>query len=99
MSIFDTNVVFAAGCRACARSSVFRPPVVWVNEEEIAAEKRNMENQNVPFGIPVWHTCDVIENVRVLENDLRPAAVVAIERESGPDVVYPPHFTSPFLPG
>ena len=42
---------------------------------------------------------DVIENVRVLENDLRPAAVVAIERESGPDVVYPPHFTSPFLPG
>ena len=32
---------------------------------------------------------DVIENARVLDNDLRPAAAVAIKRSSGWEVVYP----------
>jgi hypothetical protein len=41
---------------------------------------------------------DVVENVRVLDNDLRPAAVVAVEREGGQEVVYPPEFAGPFLP-
>lgn len=46
-------------------------------------------------------TCvlDVVENVRVLGNDLRPAAVVAVERDGGHSVVYPPDFSGPFLPG
>jgi hypothetical protein len=42
---------------------------------------------------------DVIENTRVLDNDLRPAAVVAVEREGGHEVVYPPGFAGPFLAG
>ena len=42
---------------------------------------------------------DVIENVRVLGNDLRPAAVVAVKRQDRHEVVYPPDFTEPFLPG
>src|SRR5262245_47720955 len=41
---------------------------------------------------------DIIENVRVLENDLRPAAIVAIERKDGHEVVYPPSFEGQFLP-
>ncbi len=41
---------------------------------------------------------DVIENVRVLDNELRPAVVVAIERKGGHEVVYPPGFEGPFLP-
>lgn len=42
---------------------------------------------------------DVVENVRVLGNDLRTAAVVAVERDGGHEVVYPPGFAGPFLPG
>jgi hypothetical protein len=41
---------------------------------------------------------DVVENVRVLDNDLRPAAVVAVKRRSKYEVVYPPGFKEPFLP-
>jgi hypothetical protein len=41
---------------------------------------------------------DVVENVRVLDNDLRPAAVVAVERKGKYEVVYPPGFKEPFLP-
>jgi hypothetical protein len=41
---------------------------------------------------------DVIENVRVLDNDLRPAAVVAVERKGKYEIVYPPGFAGPFLP-
>jgi hypothetical protein len=41
---------------------------------------------------------DVVENFRVLDNDLRPAAVVPVEREGGHEVVFPPDFTGPFLP-
>ncbi len=41
---------------------------------------------------------DVVQNVRVLDNDLRQAAVVAIELEGAYDVVYPPDFAGPFLP-
>ena len=40
---------------------------------------------------------DVVENVRVLGNDLRPAAVVAVEREGGQEVVYPPGFAGRFM--
>ena len=42
---------------------------------------------------------DVIENTRILGNDLRPAAVVALERDGARRVVYPPGFEGPFLPG
>ena len=44
-------------------------------------------------------TCirEVIENVRVLDNDLRPAAVVAVERDGRYEVVYPSNFLGPFL--
>ena|SRR5262245_25238345 len=41
---------------------------------------------------------DVVQNVRVLGNDLRPAVVVAVEHDGNHDVVYPPDFTGPFLP-
>src|SRR5262245_26361376 len=41
---------------------------------------------------------NVVENVRLLDNDLRPAAVVTVEREGRHEVVYPPDFTGPFLP-
>jgi hypothetical protein len=41
---------------------------------------------------------DVVQNVRVLDNDLRRAAVVAVEHEDGHDVEYPPDFTGTFLP-
>ncbi len=41
---------------------------------------------------------DVIENVRVLDNDLRRGVVVAIERSGGREVIYPPGFKGPFLP-
>jgi hypothetical protein len=40
---------------------------------------------------------DVVQNVRVLDNDLRPAAVVAVERDDGHEVVYPADFAGPFL--
>ncbi len=39
---------------------------------------------------------ELIEHVRVLGNDLRGAAVVAVERESGFEVVYPLNFMEPF---
>src|SRR5262249_42113468 len=41
---------------------------------------------------------DVIENVRVLDNDLHLACVVAVEREGKHDVVYPLEFVGSFLP-
>jgi hypothetical protein len=41
---------------------------------------------------------DVIENVRVLGNDLRAAAVVAVRGAGGDEVVYPAGFAGPFLP-
>src|SRR5260370_32488910 len=41
---------------------------------------------------------DVIENVRVLDNDLRPGIAVAVEREGMQEVVYPPGFAGRFLP-
>jgi hypothetical protein len=41
---------------------------------------------------------DVIENVRVLDNDLRPGIAVTVERDGKWEVVYPPGFTGPFLP-
>ena len=42
---------------------------------------------------------NVIENVRVLNNDLRPATVVAVEREHRHrTIVYPPGFVESFLP-
>jgi hypothetical protein len=42
---------------------------------------------------------DVIENVRVLDNDLRPAIVAAVEHEDRHEVIYPAGFDGPFLPG
>ena len=42
---------------------------------------------------------DVVENVPVVGCLLRPGAVVAVERKAGWEVVYPPGFTGPFLPG
>jgi len=41
---------------------------------------------------------DVVQNVRVLGNDLRPTTVVAIERDGRHEVVYPPDFVGPFMP-
>ncbi len=41
---------------------------------------------------------DVIENVRILDNDLRQAVVVAIRPDNGQEVAYPPGFVGPFLP-
>jgi hypothetical protein len=41
---------------------------------------------------------DVVENVRVLNNDLRRGTAVAVEREGGHKDVYPPDFEGPFLP-
>src|SRR5262249_25029749 len=41
---------------------------------------------------------DVIENVRVLGNDLRQGVVVAISKGAKYEVVYPPNFQGPFLP-
>jgi hypothetical protein len=45
-------------------------------------------------------TCvvDVVENVRVLDNDLRRGAVVAVERDGNHEVVYPRGFEWAFLP-
>jgi hypothetical protein len=40
---------------------------------------------------------DVIANVRVLENDLRPAATVAIERGGKFEVIYPPDSREEFV--
>lgn len=40
---------------------------------------------------------EVVQNVRVLGNDLRPAAVIAIEREEEYEVVYPSGFEGSFL--
>jgi hypothetical protein len=39
---------------------------------------------------------DVVENVPVLDNDLRPALVAAVQRPDGYHVVYPPDFQGPF---
>jgi hypothetical protein len=39
---------------------------------------------------------DVVENVPVLDNDLRPALVAAVRRPDGYHVVYPPDFQGPF---
>ena len=41
---------------------------------------------------------DVIEKVRLFGNDLRKSVVVAIERDGGHDVIFPPDFEGPFLP-
>ncbi len=41
---------------------------------------------------------NVIEKVRLLDNDLRMAAVVAVEHEGEYDVIYPPDFEGEFLP-
>jgi hypothetical protein len=42
---------------------------------------------------------DVVENTRVLGNDLRRGVVVAVERKGGHEVVYPRGFEGAFLPG
>jgi hypothetical protein len=39
---------------------------------------------------------DVVENVPVLDNDLRPALVAAVQRPDGYHVIYPPDFQGPF---
>jgi hypothetical protein len=41
---------------------------------------------------------DVVQNVRVLDNDLRSATVIAVVRDGRHEVVYPPDFSGPFLP-
>jgi hypothetical protein len=43
-------------------------------------------------------TCilDVIENIRVMDNDLGPAAVVAIQKDRGNEVVFPADFNGVF---
>lgn len=41
---------------------------------------------------------DVVENERLLENDLRPAATVAVKTIEGYEVVFPVGFTGAFLP-
>ena len=38
------------------------------------------------------HVFDVIEDVRLLDNDLRQGVVVAVERKAGPEIAYPPGF-------
>lgn len=40
---------------------------------------------------------DVVENVRLLDNDLRKAIAVAVEKTNGHEVIYPQGFTGPFL--
>jgi hypothetical protein len=40
---------------------------------------------------------DVVENVRVLDNDLRPAVVIAVEHERRREVVFPAGFQGPVL--
>jgi hypothetical protein len=40
---------------------------------------------------------DMIENVRVLDNDLRPATVVAVETPKGYEIVHPASFDGKFL--
>jgi hypothetical protein len=41
---------------------------------------------------------DLIENIRVLGNDLRQGSVVAIRRDGHDEVVYPIGYTEPILP-
>jgi hypothetical protein len=41
---------------------------------------------------------DVVENERVLGNDLQRAVVVAVRSRNRDKVVYPPGFAGPFLP-
>jgi hypothetical protein len=41
---------------------------------------------------------DVIENVRIKDNDLRDGCVVAVRRDGNYEVVYPPGFIGPFDP-
>lgn len=45
------------------------------------------------------YVLDVVQNVRVLDNDLRRAVVVAVESDGGHDVVYPSDFAGTFLAG
>lgn len=40
----------------------------------------------------------VVENARLLDNDLRRAAVIAVERNGAHEVLYPQEFEGPFLP-
>jgi hypothetical protein len=40
----------------------------------------------------------VVENERVLGNDLQRGVVVAVRSRAGDEVVYPPGFAGPFLP-
>ncbi len=42
---------------------------------------------------------DVVQNVRVLDNDLGAATVVAVRRKGGYEILYPSGFVGPFLPG
>jgi hypothetical protein len=39
---------------------------------------------------------DVVENIPVLDNDLRPALLAAVRRADGYEVIYPPDFAGPF---
>lgn len=43
------------------------------------------------------HAVHVIENVPLLGNDLKAAAVIALDRGDGYKVAYPPGFAEPFL--
>jgi len=62
------------------------PPfmVMWLRTEDI--------NAALPFVL------DVVENVRVMENDLRQACVVAVQRDGGCEVMYPAGFVGRFDP-
>jgi len=40
---------------------------------------------------------DVVENVQLLGNILRTAAVIAVQREAGFEVIYPADFQGPFV--
>lgn len=55
-----------------------------------------LKTSDLDVALPV--VLDVIENVRLMGNDLRPAVVVAVERNGRRAVVYPTGFSGEFLP-
>ena len=42
------------------------------------------------------HIVDVVDNIRLFENDLRPATTVALETTDGDRILYPPNSTGVF---
>jgi hypothetical protein len=92
----DTDLRYALADRICERSAGILAEDGWSYEGEPPFLLVFLQTIDLAAGLAC--VLDVVENIRVMDNDLRHGCVVAIQRDNGYEVAYPPGFIEPFDP-